>query len=428
MQTRYEQRITNDESGVNVSFIADLHIHSKYSRATSKDMEIMSLSKWAKIKGISMLGTGDFTHPLWLAELKSKLAEAGDGVYNYDGVYFMLTAEVSNIYFKAGRTRKVHNIIIARNFNIVDEINKVLGEYGSLSGDGRPILGLECDKMAKILFAIDPELLIIPAHVWTPHFSIFGSNSGFDSPEECFESQTKDIFSIETGLSSDPAMNWRWSKLDRFCLTSNSDSHSPAKIGREANVFNDRIDYKELRQILKTKDKTRFLYTIEFFPEEGKYHWDGHRACKARLSPEEAMRINNKCPECGKNVTVGVMHRLSLMSDRKEGYELKTSPSFKNVVPLAEIIGQALGVGPDSVTVEREYLQLVNNLGSEFRILLEIPEDELKEKCPPSIFKGIMNMRNGNVEKVPGYDGEYGKVKVFKEGEDKVSEKQLSFF
>ncbi len=409
-------------------FIADLHIHSKYSRATSKEMEIASLARWAKIKGISLLGTGDFTHPLWLAELKDKLSGSGDGVYSYDGMSFMLTAEVSNIYFKAGRTRKVHNILIAHDFKVVEEINKALNEYGSLSSDGRPILSLECEKMARMLFAIDPSILIIPAHAWTPHFSIFGSNSGFDAPEECFEDQTPKILSLETGLSSDPAMNWRWSKLDRFCLISNSDSHSPSKIGREASVFSGKIDYKELRQILKTKDRAKFLFTIEFFPEEGKYHWDGHRACKTRLSPEESKRINNKCPECGKSITIGVMHRLESLADRKESYESKDGPSFKSVVPLAEIIGEALDVGPDSVTVEKEYFQLIKNFGSEFKILLDTPEDELKNGCPFRIFKGIMNMRKGNVERLPGYDGEYGKINVFKEGEEKASEKQLSFF
>lgn len=385
------------------------------------------MARWARMKGVAMLGTGDFTHPLWIAELKDKLPEADHGVYSYEKIYFMLTAEVSNIYFKAGRTRKVHNIIFAPNFKVADEINKLLGGYGALSSDGRPILSLECDKMAKMLFAIDPEILIIPAHAWTPHFSIFGSNSGFDSPEECFEEQTPKIYSLETGLSSDPAMNWRWSKLDRFCLTSNSDAHSPSKIGREANVFSEKINYKDLTQILKTKDKKRFLYTIEFFPEEGKYHWDGHRDCKARLSPEEAMRVNNQCPVCGKTITVGVMHRLAGLADRKDGYTLESSPSFKSVVPLAEIIGEAVGVSPDSLTVEREYMQLIKNVGNEFTILLDTPEDELKEKCPPAIAKGISNMRKGNVEILPGYDGEYGKVKVFKEGEEK-SEKQLSFF
>lgn len=410
-----------------MSFIADFHIHSKYSRATSKDMDLPELARWAGIKGISMLGTGDFTHPLWLAGLKSKMEETGGGTYIYNDIRFILTTEVSNIYFKAGRTRKVHNIIFSPDFKTADEINNLLGNYGDLSSDGRPIVSIECDKMAKALFTINPGILIIPGHAWTPHFSIFGSNSGFDSPEECFEGETAKIFSIETGLSSDPAMNWRWSKLDRFCLISNSDSHSPSKIGREANVFSKEINYKDLADILRTKDKKRFLYTVEFFPEEGKYHWDGHRACKARLSPEEAMRTDNKCPVCGKKITVGVMHRLAALADRKEGYVLESSPSYKSVVPLAEIISEAMSVGADSLTVEKEYFQLIKNLGSEFHILLEAPEEELKKKCPAAITKGIMNMRRGNVDILPGYDGEYGKVRVFKEGEEK-SEKQLSFF
>src|SRR3989338_1294125 len=236
-------------------FIADFHIHSKYSRATAKDMDLSALAKWAKIKGISMLGTGDFTHPVWLKDLKDKLEEEEYGIYRYEDIYFILTTEVSNIYFKAGRTRKVHNIIFVPSLKVAEEVNKVLSEYGSLSSDGRPILSLECDKMVKGLSHIDPDIIFVPSHAWTPHFSIFGSNSGFDSPEECFEDQTPKIFSIETGLSSDPAMNWRWSKLDRFSLISNSDSHSPSKIGREVNVFKEKIGYKELFDILKAKDK-----------------------------------------------------------------------------------------------------------------------------------------------------------------------------
>ena len=390
-------------------------------------MELGALVKWAKIKGISMLGTGDFTHPVWLSELEGKLEETEYGVYKYEGIYFVLTTEVSNIYFKAGRTRKVHNIIFAPSIKVAGEINSALSQYGSLSSDGRPILSCECDKMVKDLLRIDPDIFFVPGHAWTPHFSLFGSNSGFDSPEECFEDQTPKIFSIETGLSSDPKMNWRWSKLDRFCLTSNSDSHSPSKIGREANVFKEKISYKELIRILKEKDNSKFLYTIEFFPEEGKYHWDGHRACKTRLSPEEAIRLNNLCPVCAKKVTIGVMHRLEGLADRKEGYVDNASPSFKSVVPLAEIIGNALSLSSGSATVEKEYFQLIKNSGSEFHILLETSEEELKEKCPAKIAKGIMNVRKGNVEVLPGYDGEYGKVKVFKEGED-ASEKQLSFF
>ena len=410
-----------------MSFIADFHIHSKYSRATSKDMDLESLAKWAKIKGISMMGTGDFTHPVWLAELKNKLQKADDGVYVYEGVYFVLTTEVSNIYFKAGRMRKVHNMIFSPSLELAGEINSVFSEHGNLSADGRPILSLECDKMVKSLSALDPAIFFIPCHAWTPHFSIFGSNSGFDSAEECFEAETPKIFSIETGLSSDPAMNWRWSKLDRFCLISNSDAHSPSKIGREANVFKGKINYRELIDILKNKDKERFLYTIEFFPEEGKYHWDGHRACKARLSPQESMAINNTCPVCGKRITVGVMHRLEGLADRPEGFVDAKSPSFKRAVPLAEIIGDALGVNPDTVRVEKEYFQLIKAFGTEFRILFDLGEEELMKSCPANIVKGIMNVRKGNLEIAPGYDGEYGEVRVLKEGEEK-SDKQLSFF
>ncbi len=409
-------------------FIADFHIHSKYSRATSKDMDIKTLAKWSKIKGISMMGSGDFTHPVWLSELKSSLEEVERGVYLYEGISFVLTAEVSNIYFKAGRTRKVHNLIFAPGFETVEEINDILSGYGDLSSDGRPILSLECDKMVKMLSAINPDIFFIPGHAWTPHFSIFGSNSGFDSAEECFEEQTPKIFSIETGLSSDPPMNWRWSKLDRFCLTSNSDAHSPSKIGREANVFSEKVNYNDIMNILKTKDKSRFLYTVEFFPEEGKYHWDGHRNCEARLSPEEAKRINNICPVCGKRLTIGVMHRVDSLADRKEGFTLGSSPSYKRAVPLSEIIGGSLGVGPDSLTVEKEYFRLIKNLGSEFNILFELPDKVLKEACPPKIAKGIINVRSGNIEITPGYDGEYGKVKIFKEGEEIGGEKQLSFF
>ena len=409
-------------------FIADFHIHSKYSRATAKDMDLAALAKWAKIKGIAMLGTGDFTHPIWFSELKSKLQKADlPGVYRYEDIDFILTVEVSNIYFKAGRTRKVHNIIFVPSLETAEEISAALSEYGELSSDGRPILSVECDRMVKLLTRIDPNIFFIPAHAWTPHFSVFGSNSGFDSPEECFEDQTDKIYSIETGLSSDPAMNWRWSKLDRFCLTSNSDAHSPSKIGREANVFKERIDYKGLRDILKNKDRERFLYTIEFFPEEGKYHWDGHRNCSMRLSPQEAMKVNNICPACGKKVTIGVMHRLESLADRNEGYVDRLSPSFKRLVPLAEIIGGAFGVSSDSVKVEREYSQLIKNFGTEFKILLEMDEEELNSSLPERIAKGVINVRKGNVEVTPGYDGEYGKVKIFREG-DTSQEKQLSFF
>ncbi len=407
-------------------FIADLHIHSKHSLATSKDMDIPTIAKWAKVKGISMMGTGDFTHPLWLGELKDRLEKTEYGVYGHNGISFILSAEVANIYFKAGKTRKVHNIILSPSVEIVEEINDALAEFGALASNGRPILNLECSKMARLLFGIDPEVVIIPSHAWTPHFGIFGSNSGFDSCEECFEEETPKIFSIETGLSSDPGMNRRWSGLDRFCLISNSDSHSPSKIGREANVFKGKVDYRQLVDILKKKNSQQFLYTIEFFPEEGKYHWNGHRACKVRLSPKESKMTNDVCPVCGKKVTVGVMDRVESLADREEGYVPDKGPSFKRIVPLAEIIADALKVKADSVAAEKEYFQLIKNFGSEFNILLDVPEDQIKEHCPARIAHGIINTRKGNVDIEPGYDGEFGRIRVIKE--DEGTEKQLRFF
>ena len=394
-------------------FIADLHIHSKYSLATSKEMNIPTLASWAKIKGISMLGTGDFTHDKWLSELKRDLEESGGGTYSHGGIQFILTAEVSNIYKRAGRTRKVHNIIFAPGFKIVEEINSVLSKYGKLQSNGRPIVKLDCEEMAKMLFAIDPAIVIIPAHAWTPHFSIFGSGSGFNSLEECFGAEAEKIFALETGLSSDPAMNWRWSKLDRFSLISNSDSHSPRKIGREANVFKEKIDYFSLREILKNKDASKFLYTIEFFPEEGKYHWDGHRECRSCFAPAESIKKHDICPVCGKKVTIGVAHRIEELADRNEGYVDKSSPQFKSVVPLAEIIAAALGKAENTKAVEEEYMRMINDLGNEFSILLEAPEDVLRKRCPAKVAAGIINTRNGNIKVSPGYDGEYGKVEIF---------------
>ena len=283
-----------------MEFIADFHIHSKFSRATSKDMDIRHLSEWAKIKGIKLMGTGDFTHHLWLEELKNNLEDCGNGLYQFNGVNFILTAEISSIYSKNGRGYRIHNIIVAPSFKSVDAINDILSRVGNLASDGRPILGLDAAELARIVFDIDENCMVIPAHIWTPWFSLFGSMSGFDRIADCFEGQTEKIFALETGLSSDPAMNWRLSALDRFTLISNSDSHSPQKIGREANVFDCELEYMTIRDVLKTKDKKRFLYTIEFFPEEGKYHYDGHRLCQTRMSPQETKQNNGRCPKCHK--------------------------------------------------------------------------------------------------------------------------------
>lgn len=410
-----------------MAYICDLHIHSKYSRATSRDMDIENLSKWAKIKGIGMLGTGDFTYPGWLKELKEKLDEKEYGIYTHNGVNYVLSAEVSNIYFKNGKVRKIHNVVIAPSFAIAEEINKMLAAYGTLESDGRPMLSLECDKMAKSLKKISGEIMIIPAHIWTPHFSLFGSNSGFDTIEECFEAETPHITALETGLSSNPSMNWRLSALDKYTLVSNSDAHSLSKIGREANVFKEEIGYRALKEILEKKDKDKFLYTVEFFPQEGKYHWDGHRKCEARLSPKESAKINYRCPTCGRRLTVGVMNRVEKLADRPEDFVSKDSPGYKSLIPLVEIIADTMGVGKDSLGAAREYNLLVQRMGSEFHILLFASEEDILEKCPPKIAKAIINVRKGKVNILPGYDGVYGKIEVLGK-DDRKEEKQLTFF
>ena len=410
-----------------MQFIADFHIHSKYSRATSKEMDLEHLAEWAKLKGVSLLGTGDFTHHLWLQELKSKLKPSGNGIFSYGGVNFVLTTEVSNIYSKNGRGRRVHNVLFAPDFSTVDKINDQLAGFGNLSSDGRPMLGLDCVSLMETVLGVNPDCFIVPGHIWTPWYSLFGANSGFDTIEECFEQYTKDIYALETGLSSDPGMNWRWSALDRFSLVSNSDAHSPSRIGREANVFNCAMDYYAILDSLKKKDKERFLYTVEFFPQEGKYHYDGHRNCNILYSPAESRKNNNICPVCGRSLTVGVMHRVEKLSDRPEDFVLENAIPFKNLIPLNEIIAESKGMGKDTQTVEREYRLLIQKLGSEFDILLNIAESELAKSCAPKVASGIINVRQGKVKIRPGYDGVYGKVEIFGE-EDKKSEKQMSFF
>ncbi|PIV39687.1 MAG: DNA helicase UvrD [Candidatus Omnitrophica bacterium CG02_land_8_20_14_3_00__42_8] len=410
-----------------MKFIADFHIHSKYSRATSPDMNIKTLSEYAKLKGISLLGTGDFTHYLWLEELKSTLKDSGNGLFEYNGVNFMLTGEVSSIYSKNGKVRKIHNVIFVPSFDIADKIDSVLSGYGNIAYDGRPIIGIDAKDLAEILFGISKDIFLVPGHIWTPWFSLFGSKSGFDSIEECFEEYTKDIYALETGLSSDPAMNWQWSKLDRFSLISNSDSHSPQKIGREANVFDTEMSYKAILEALKEKDKKKFLYTIEFFPEEGKYHYDGHRSCEVRLSPSETKKNKNICPKCGKPLTIGVMNRVSELADRPEGFVPENSIPYKRMIPLAEIIADTLGVGDASKAVSAEYRAIIPRLGTELEALTEVSEDKLLKELPIKIAKAIINVRNGNVNILPGFDGEYGTIEILKE-KDAAGEKQLDLF
>ena len=412
-----------------MEFIADFHIHSKYSRATSRDMDIKHLAQWAKLKGITLMGTGDFTHHLWLEELKHALEDCDNGLFKYSGIYFILTAEVSSIYSKKGKTYRIHNLIFSPSFKTVDKINDKLGRLGNLASDGRPILGLDAAELARIVFDIDENCMIVPGHIWTPWFSLFGSMSGFNKIEDCFEEQTSKIFALETGLSSDPGMNWRLSALDKFTLISNSDSHSPQKIGREANIFDCDLDYKTIREVLRTKDRKKFLYTIEFFPEEGKYHFDGHRLCGVRLSPEETKRHNGRCPKCGKPVTVGVMNRVEQLADRPEGFKPENSIPFRNLIPLEEIIAEAKGLAKAGISVERDYLGYVAKFGTEFDILLKAPAGELQKSLPAKVAQGILRAREGKVNIKAGYDGEYGIVSIFDEKDiSPGGEKQLSLF
>ena len=391
-------------------YIADFHIHSKYSRATSKDMELDGLTKWAKYKGIDILGTGDITHFYWFHELKRNLKETDRfGIYNYKGVDFILTGEVCNIFEYKGMTKKIHNIIFLSSFEKTEKFNRIIERFGDLNSDGRPILQLEAKELLRIVKEVDDFGFIVPAHIWTPHFSLFGSNSGFDDIEECFGDLTEEIFALETGLSSDPEMNWRVSKLDRFSLISNSDAHSPSKIGREANIFYEKFDFKELIEILKNK---KFEMTVEYFPEEGKYHYDGHRNCKVCLSPEETKKNNYICPVCGKKLTIGVMHRVETLSDRKNNEKPQKYVPFKKIVPLDQIIASIMNKELTSQIVQKTYFEIINRVGPEFDIFLKIDENELEDKIEKKVLEGIKNVKKGNVIIKPGYDGEFGKVEI----------------
>jgi uncharacterized protein (TIGR00375 family) len=393
--------------------IADLHIHSRFSRATSPRMDLESLAHWARIKGIGLLGTGDFTHPQWLKELKDGLLPDGNGLFRYGGVRFMLTSEISLIWKQDGRVRKVHVLVLAPSLESVKRIDRDLALIGNLTSDGRPILGISAQHLAEIVWNADETAELIPAHIWTPWFSIFGSRSGFDSLEDCFGAYTKRIFAIETGLSSDPPMNWRLSALDHLTLISNSDAHSPSKLGREATLFDlPEPSYTSVIEAMKTCDEAHFLGTIEFYPQEGKYHYDGHRKCGVALSPREAMKLNNICPVCGKPLTIGVMHRVEDLADRQDARGLSVRPPYRSLVPLEEIISQAVGVGVKTKTVSREYARLIEEFGDEFRILLDLPPEEMEGRVPERILRGIMHVRSGNVQITPGYDGVYGKVHI----------------
>ena len=441
-----------------MKFIADLHIHSKFSRATSKEICLEELDRWADDKGILVMGTGDFTHPQWFSEIKEKLSPAEQGLFKLKKelkretikgtraeTRFLLSVEISSIYSKNGKTHRVHNIIFAPDIETAEKINSQLSLRGNIKSDGRPILGLDAEELAKIVFNVNSDTAIIPSHIWTPWFSLFGSMSGFDSLEECFGKMSDKIFAVETGLSSDPAMNWRLSALDNLALISNSDSHSLQRIGREANIFNAKLSYGGIMEAIKSgapkkraeseETRKKFVATVEFFPEEGKYHYDGHRACGVVWPPEETKKHKGICPKCRKPVVIGVLNRADKLADRKEistsqNYyrSFETRVPYYRAVPLNEVIAEAMETGPASKKVKTKFKELIKKFGNELKILLEIQPEQLEEIGEKKIAEALRRLRSGNIEIRPGYDGEYGVVKIFKEGEKIDSSGQAALF
>lgn len=410
-----------------MKMIADLHIHSRFSMATSKEGTPENLDFWARKKGISLIGTGDFTHPVWREELKERLVSEGNGLYRLrdayvkeesrkfpgEGTRFVVSGEISSIYKKNGKTRKVHNVILLPSLEAADAMAQRLEKIGNIHSDGRPILGLDSHDLLEMMLDVCPEGILIPAHIWTPHFSVLGAKSGFDSVEECFEELAPYIHALETGLSSDPAMNWRISKLDRYQLVSNSDAHSPSKLGREANLLDIDCSYEGLYRAIRTGEGLEG--TVEFFPEEGKYHFDGHRKCGVSLSPVEAERLGGICPVCGKKLTMGVDHRVEQLADRAEGFVKKDGKKYESLVPLPEVISTCMGYSAASKKVQGCFEQMIQTLGTEFDILRNVPSEDIKSCAGERIAEGIENVRTGNVKRIPGYDGEYGKIELFDE-------------
>ncbi len=415
-----------------MGYFADLHIHSRFSRATSKDLNLETLSKYARQKGLKVLGTGDFTHPIWFNELEQLLRPAPEaGLFvlkssaaDESATRFMLSVEISSIYPQGGKSRRVHTLVLLPSMETTKKFNQsLLGRGANLHSDGRPIVGLSAKLVAQLALAADPQAIVIPAHAWTPWFSVFGSMSGFDSLEDCFEEVTPQILAIESGLSSDPGMNWRLSQLDSVAIISCSDAHSAAKLGREATELEGEMSYSAIREALRTGAPARsagraiaavrLVSTIEFFPEEGKYHYDGHREHKVRLSPQERQAHKGLCPLCGRPVTVGVLSRVEKLADREVGFRPEGAPDYRSLVPLAEVIGDALGLGVSSKAVQAPYEKLLENGGNELSLLLNMPLEEIEQASSPLIAEGVRRVRAGQLHIEPGYDGEYGTVHVF---------------
>jgi len=406
--------------------IADLHIHSRFSRATSERMSIEEIARFAKIKGLNVVGTGDFTHPRWLKELQEALvADSDTCLYlpaqgSASHVHFMVTTEVCTIFTFGNEVKKVHHVILAPSLEVAAQVNDRLSKYGSLMSDGRPTLNMDAPHLVEEVMNVSNDNMVFPAHAWTPWFSIFGAFSGFNSVEECYQDMTKHIYALETGLSSDPPMNWRLSKLDRFALVSNSDSHSfwPWRIGREANVFElEKLSYKEILDAIRCRDNSRFKFTIETDPAYGKYHWTGHRNCHVALSPQEALKLGNVCPVCRRKLTKGVEQRVEELADRPAGFALENAVGFMRLLPLSEIIATVLGVDSPSIQkVWNVYNALVERFGSEYAVLIDASKDALSAVVGENVADAVVRVRDGRVKVVPGYDGVYGRM-VFSEAD-----------
>ncbi len=417
-----------------MKFYTDLHIHSHFSRATSKNLNLEYLSLWAQIKGIQIIGTGDFVHPVWLAELKKKLEPAEEGLFRLKSKYFksvksqlpkacegpvrfLLSCEISNIYKRMDKVRKVHNIIFVPSFKAAENIQKHLDDIGNICSDGRPILGLDSRDLLEITLQSNPLSYLIPAHIWTPWFSVMGSKSGFDKITDCYDDLSEYIFAVETGLSSDPLMNWRLSQLDPYILVSNSDAHSPQKLGRESTIYDTEFSYSGIYHALKDENNKGLIGTIEFFPEEGKYHYDGHRNCQTRLHPKETIKNKGLCPVCNKPVTVGVMARVEELADYEEGRKSPRWRPYYSLIPLPEIIANAKGIGPNTKGVNTVYWNMLNSIGNELYILRESPIDEISKIAGSLIAEGVKRVRECKVNISAGYDGDFGKINIFTDEE-----------
>jgi DNA helicase-2/ATP-dependent DNA helicase PcrA len=413
-----------------MKFIADLHVHSKHSRATAKNLDLENLYIAGQLKGITVLGTGDVTHPVWFSEIKEKLVPAEAGLFKLredsarvcnsfipekcQGIIrFVLVSEISSIYKKNGKTRKNHNLVFFPDIESVEKFNKTLDKTGNIKSDGRPILGLDARNLLEISLEISSDSFLVPAHIWTPWFSMLGSKSGFDSIQECFEDLTPQIFAVETGLSSDPEMNWRVKNLDGLTLISNSDAHSPMKLGREASIFNTDLSYVHIKNAIKTGDPELFLGTFEFFPEEGKYHIDGHRKCHHRSWPTYTIQTEGICPVCSKPMTLGVLYRVEQLAGRPLGAHPEKYHPFHHIIPLNEILSELLGVGPNTKKVNKVFNELLNSKGPELKILHDLPIKSLYHGEVPLLGEAIKRVRNKDIHVFPGYDGEFGRIQVF---------------